>query len=47
MSMAVLAGIEKDVGLMEIINQIQRRIILFMRTHGFMEYLLVSCCLFD
>lgn len=40
---------EKDVGLMEIINQNQRWriIILFMRTHGFMEYPLLSVCLFD
>lgn len=34
--MGLAAGIEKDVGLMEIINQI----ILFMRAHGFMGFLL-------
>ena len=30
--------------LMEIINQIQRRIVLFMRTHGFMELFRLVVC---
>ena len=30
--------------LMEIINQIQRRIVLFMRTHGFMELFRLGVC---